>query len=80
MLLIPGVNVVLLILWATGHCRKQTKQNFARALLIFLLAAALVILFFSTPLGQALWKDWLLSLGRALPWVKQLPGWGRLLG
>ena len=80
LLLIPGVNVVLLILWATGHCRKQMKQNFARALLIFLLAAALVILFFSTPLGQALWKDWLLSLGRALPWVKQLPGWGRLLG
>lgn len=34
LLLLPGVNLVLLIIWAMGGCKKKQKILFARALLI----------------------------------------------
>ena len=49
---IPGVGLILTIIWACGGCRKYAKRNYARAALIFiaigvllLIAAALVIRF-----------------------------------
>ena len=49
---IPGIGLILTIIWACGGCRKYAKRNYARAALIFiaigillLIAAALVIRF-----------------------------------
>lgn len=49
---IPGIGLILTIIWACGGCRKYAKRNYARAALIFLfagiillVAAALVIRF-----------------------------------
>ena len=49
---IPGVGLILTIIWACGGCRKYAKRNYARAALIFmaigvllLIAAALVLRF-----------------------------------
>ncbi len=52
LLAIPGVGLILAIIWACGGCRKYAKRNYARSRLIFMLvgivllvAAALVIRF-----------------------------------
>lgn len=49
---IPGIGLILTIIWACGGCRKYAKRNYARAALIFmaigvllLIAAALVLRF-----------------------------------
>lgn len=49
---IPGLGLILTIIWACGGCRKYAKRNYARAALIFLfagiiltVAAALVLRF-----------------------------------
>ena len=51
LMLVPGVNLVALILWACGKCRRVQKRNFARGALLAL-AVLLVIsmLVFSTTL------------------------------
>lgn len=43
LLLIPAVNVLLIIIWALGGCRKKQKARFARALLVSILIIALLI-------------------------------------
>lgn len=47
LMLLPGVNIILLIVWACGGCRKLSKKNFARA--------ALIILFFALFAFVILW-------------------------
>lgn len=42
LLLIPIVNLVLLIVWACGGCKKVTKRSFARATLIFLVISIIL--------------------------------------
>ncbi len=49
---IPGIGLILTIIWACGGCRKYAKRNYARAALIcmaigvlLLIAAALVLRF-----------------------------------
>lgn len=37
LMLIPIVNFLLLIIWACGGCRKVNKQNFAKAMLLWML-------------------------------------------
>lgn len=37
LLLIPILNLLLLIVWACGGCRKVNKQNFAKAMLLWML-------------------------------------------
>lgn len=37
LLMLPIVNLILLIVWACGGCRKQGKANLARALLVWIL-------------------------------------------
>jgi len=34
LLMIPAINLLLLIVWACGGCRKINKRNFARAMLV----------------------------------------------
>ena len=43
LMLIPGVNILLLIIWALGGCRKKQKARFARAQLIVIAFFALLI-------------------------------------
>ena len=52
LLAIPGVGLILAIIWACGGCRKYAKRNYARAALIFMaigvllfVAGALVVRF-----------------------------------
>lgn len=42
LLAIPGVGLILAIIWACGGCRKYAKRNYARSRLIFLFAAVLL--------------------------------------
>lgn len=42
LMLVPVVNIILLIVWACGGCRKVNKSNWARAMLVFLLAAMIL--------------------------------------
>ncbi len=42
LLLIPGLNLLLLIIWACGGCRKKAKASFARAALLVLLIFAVI--------------------------------------
>lgn len=44
LLLIPVVNIILLIIWACGGCKKITKRNYARAALIMLLIGLILSL------------------------------------
>ena len=37
LMLIPLVNLLLLLVWAFGGCRKVNKQNFAKAMLVWML-------------------------------------------
>lgn len=39
---IPGIGLILTIIWALGGCRKYAKRNYARAALIFLFAGILI--------------------------------------
>lgn len=36
LLMLPALNLLLLILWACGGCRKVGKRNFARAVLLWM--------------------------------------------
>lgn len=72
LLLVPVLNIVLLFLWASGHCRKRTKQNFARALLILILIIVVLAFFFSTSFGQALLWDWWRSILKTFPWIQNI--------
>lgn len=42
LLSVPVLNLILLIIWACGGCRKVNKRNFARAVLIILLVGLIV--------------------------------------
>lgn len=45
LLIIPVLNLLLLIIWACGGCRKKNKRNFARAALLwFVIGSILSIL------------------------------------
>lgn len=54
LLMIPGVNLLLIIIWALGGCRKKQKARFARALLIAIVIIALLVI-----ASQALLKDYI---------------------
>lgn len=46
LLMIPVVNLILIIMWACGGCRKIQKQSFARAMLIiaaFMLVVSIIL-------------------------------------
>ena len=48
LLMIPALNLLLLIIWACGGCRKRNKRNFARATLLWFviggILSALIVL------------------------------------
>lgn len=44
LMLLPGINVVLLIVWACGGTKRQNLRNFARAALIILFFAVVLFL------------------------------------
>lgn len=48
LLLIPGVNLLLLLLWACGGCRKRAKRSLARGLLLFLLITVSLLTLLAT--------------------------------
>ncbi|MDD3192552.1 MAG: zinc ribbon domain-containing protein [Oscillospiraceae bacterium] len=58
LMVVPVVNLILLIIWACGGCKKITKRGFARAILIFMaisLVVGLVVgLVFRQAIGSAL--------------------------
>lgn len=54
LLMIPAVNLLLIIIWALGGCRKKQKARFARALLIAIVVTALLVV-----VSQALLKDYI---------------------
>lgn len=46
LMLIPVINLILVIIWACGGCRKVNKRNFARAMLVWLLIAGVLTTLF----------------------------------
>lgn len=56
LMLMPGINLLALILWAFGGCKKLQKKNFARAFLLF---AALCALFYFIGInyGAIIWQS-----------------------
>ena len=58
LLMLPLVNLILLLVWACGGCRKVNKTNFARALLIMMLISAaisgIIFLIFGSMFGAGL--------------------------
>jgi len=44
LLMIPGLNLLLIIIWALGGCRKKQKARFARALLVVILIIGILVL------------------------------------
>ncbi len=61
LLLIPGINLLLLIIWAFGGCRKKQKTSFARGILFLLIIAAIIGALFTT-----VFKDFLPPVLEAL--------------
>ena len=56
LMLIPIVNIILLLVWACGGCRKVNQANFARAMLIILLIG-IILSVVVTFVFQSLWKE-----------------------
>ena len=58
LMMLPLVNLILLLVWACGGCRKVNKTNFARALLIMMLISAaisgIIFLIFGSMFGAGL--------------------------
>lgn len=46
LMLIPLVNLLLLLVWAFGGCRKVNKQNFAKAMLVWMLIGVGLLIIF----------------------------------
>jgi hypothetical protein len=44
LLAIPALNLLLLIIWACGGCRKRNKRNLARAILLWCLIGGILTL------------------------------------
>ena len=66
---IPVIGFILMILWSCGVCRKIARRNLARACLI-LLILAVVILLVGALLGYFVFRD---DITR---WVEQIiPGY-----
>lgn len=42
LMLLPLINLILLIIWACGGCKKVNKRNLARAMLVWMLIASLL--------------------------------------
>ena len=42
LLMIPLLNLLLLIIWACGGCRKVNKRNFARAVLLWFVIGSIL--------------------------------------
>lgn len=65
LMMIPLVNLVCLLVWACGGCKKENKKNLSRAMLILMLIGLLLggIMFFA---GSMLFGDVLGELGEAL--------------
>ncbi|WP_455636357.1 zinc ribbon domain-containing protein [Parabacteroides sp.] len=61
LMLIPIVNIILLLVWACGGCRKVNQANFARAMLILLLIG-IILGAVVTFVFQSLWKETIDSL------------------
>lgn len=40
---IPGIGLILTIIWACGGCRKYAKRNYARAALIFMAVGVIIL-------------------------------------
>ena len=41
---LPGVNLILLTVWACGGCRSRTRINYARGSLLFMLVCLLAVM------------------------------------
>ena len=44
LMLIPGINLLLLVIWSCGGCKKYTQRNFARAILVFIFFALVLFI------------------------------------
>ncbi len=42
LMMLPLINLILLIIWACGGCKKVNKRNFARAMLVWMLIASVL--------------------------------------
>ncbi|WP_294612641.1 zinc ribbon domain-containing protein [uncultured Bacteroides sp.] len=42
LMMLPFINLILLIIWACGGCKKVNKRNFARAMLVWMVIASLL--------------------------------------
>lgn len=40
LMVLPLINLILLIIWACGGCKKVNKRNFARAMLVWMVIAS----------------------------------------
>lgn len=60
LLMLPVINIICLIIWACGGCRKVNKRNMARAMLIWMIIGAvlsgilflIITLFFASELDS----------------------------
>ena len=50
---IPIVNIILLIVWACGGCRKNAKKSFARGTWLMILISVVLIVVLGTTLFYA---------------------------
>ena len=66
LMLIPVVNLILLIVWACGGCKKVNKRNFARAALILCLIFFVIISLVLVTLTFAV-GGWLAGMGYTGP-------------
>lgn len=42
LMMLPLINLILLIIWACGGCKKVNKRNFARAMLVWMVIASVL--------------------------------------
>lgn len=42
LMMLPLINLILLIIWACGGCKKVNKRNFARAMLVWIVIASVL--------------------------------------
>ncbi len=71
LMLIPIVNIILLLIWACGGCRKVSQANFARAMLLMLLIGTILVILFSL-LFKFFLGDTLKSLWQEVEEIKSI--------
>jgi hypothetical protein len=63
LMLIPGVNIILLLIWALGGSKKINRQNYARAALVMLLISAVLTVVAGFIMGEMFTRVWAQFVG-----------------